>query len=371
MAVVLGLSACGGGGAQETNAAAGPQQLVLQPADVAEVEAMPLASGVSLTGTLNPAEMVEVRAQVPGLVRRMAVDRGDPVRAGQVLVVIEAEGIRSAAAGAQAQVAAARANLAVAQQRLESSRKLYEQGAISEIDMKTAQAGYEAAEGQLAAAQAQADAASESARRATVTSPISGEVSARRVSQGEAVSPGDALLTIANTSELELAGQIPVLQAAKVRPGQQVEFSLDAYPGQTLVGRVARVDPTADPASRQVGVYLRLPNRERRIVGGLFATGRVLTGQTDSVLSVPLAAVRQDENGEFVYALEQDRLVRREVVAGITDPVSGRREIMSGLRAGERVLSVPGEVQPNLPVRLADTGTAAARSAGEPAGTRE
>ena len=364
----LALSACGDGDAQETTAQRGPQQLVLQPSDVALVEAMPLTSGVTLTGTLNPAKVVEVRAQVPGLVTRLAVDRGDAVRAGQLLVVIDAEGIRSAAAGALAQVSAAQANLAVARQRLESSRKLFEKGAISEIDMKVAEAGYEAAEGQLAAARAQAAAAGESARRANVTSPIAGEVSQRTISQGESVSSGDALVTVVNSAELELAGQIPVLQAAKVRPGQRVEFTLDAYPGQKLEGRVARVDPTADPATRQVGVYLRLPNGARRIVGGLFATGRVLTGEADSVLSVPAAAVRTQGNTAFVYVIEQNRLERRDVVTGVSDPVSGRIEIISGVRSGERVLAVPGDVQPNVTVRLAAVGGGSARPAAEPAG---
>jgi RND family efflux transporter MFP subunit len=366
LTLAVGLAACSGGnGATSESEAAGPQPIVLQAADVAEVQPMPLAGGVLLTGTLNPSRIVEVRAQVPGLVSRLAVDRGVTVRSGQLVAVIEAEGIRSAAAGAQAQVSAAQANVAVARQRLESAKKLFERGAISEIDMKTAQAGYEAAEGQLAAARAQASAAGESARRASVTSPIAGEVSSRVVSQGEAVSPGDPLVTVVNSSELELAGQIPVQQAANVRPGQKVEFTLDAYPGQKFEGRVARVEPTADPATRQVGVYLRLPNTGRRIVGGLFATGRVVTGEADSVLSVPAAAVRTEGKSTFVYVIEQNRLVRRDVVSGLLDPVSGRVEIVSGVRLGERVLAVPGEVQPNSPVRLAATGAAAAKAAAE------
>ena len=353
LAVVVAAAVTGcRGGEAEADGAASEAVLVLQPADVALVEERPLTAGVLLTGTLNPFRIVEVRAQVPGVVSRMAVDRGDAVREGQLLAVIEAEGIRSAAAGAQAQVAAARAALSVAQQRLESSRKLFERGAISEIDLKTAQAGYEAAEGQLAAARAQAASAGESARRATVTAPIAGEVSARPVSAGEAVSPGDPILTVVNSTQLELAGQIPVQQAANVQPGQAVEFTLDAYPGQTFEGTVARVDPTADPATRQVGVYLRLPNAGRRIVGGLFASGRVLTGAVDTVLSVPESAVRTEGEASFVYAVAQDRLVRRPVVLGTQDPVSGRVQVISGVNAGERVLVAPGVVADNARIRF-------------------
>lgn len=356
--------ACRGGEAETDETAAAETAMVLQPSDVALVEALPLNSGVLLTGTLNPYRIVEVRAQVPGLVSRLAVDRGDAVRDGQLLAVIEAEGIRSAAAGAQAQVAAAQAALSVARQRLESSRKLFEQGAISEIDMKTAQAGYEAAEGQVAAARAQASGAAESARRANVTSPIGGEVSQRHVSEGEAVNPGQAIVTVVNSAQLELAGQIPVLQAANVRPGQRVEFTLDAYPGQKFQGTVARVEPTADPATRQVGVYLRLDNPQRRIVGGLFATGRVLTGAVDTVLVVPEAAIRRDGEKAYVLAVAQDRLVRRDVVTGTEDPATGRTQIVSGLTRGERVLVAPGAVQENTVVRFS-TPPAPAAAAGQ------
>lgn len=355
--ISLLVGACGGGGAaEEMTEERGPDAVVLQPTDIATAELMRLTGGVVLTGTLNPSQVVEVRAQVPGIVSRLAVDRGDPIGRGQLIAVIEAEGIRSAAAGAQAQVAAAEANLALARQRLESSRTLYERGAISQIDLQTAEAAYRAAEGQLAAARAQASSASESARRANITSPISGEVSNRHVSQGEAVNPGQALITVVSTSELELAGQVPVQSAARVQRGQRVEFTIDAYPGQSFEGTVARVEPTADPATRQVGVYLRLPNPNGRIVGGVFATGRVQSEAADSVLAVPAAAVRTESAGTYVWLIENNRLVRRPVTIGARD-ARGLVEIVSGLNAGDKVLAAPGAVQEGTPVRVGGATT--------------
>ncbi|MGH7464712.1 MAG: efflux RND transporter periplasmic adaptor subunit, partial [Longimicrobiales bacterium] len=277
-------------------------------------------------------------------------------RTGQLIAVIEAEGIRSAAAGALAQVSAAQANLALARQRLQSARTLHERGAISQIDLQAAEAAYEAAEGQLAAARAQSSSASESARRANITSPIAGEVSDRHVSQGEVVSPGDPLITVVNTTQLELAGQVPVQSAARVQRGQPVEFTVDAYPGEVFEGIVARVDPTANPSTRQVGVYLRLPNPNRRIVGGVFATGRVLSTIADSVLAVPAAAVRTEDAGTYVWLIEQNRLTRRPVVTGARDDATGLVEIVSGLSAGDRVLAAPGAVQEGTPVRFANDG---------------
>lgn len=350
-------AACGGNGDEQPAAAeTGPQAVVLQPTDVAVVQRTRITGGIVLTGTLNPERIVEVRTQVPGIIGRLAVDRGDPISTGQLIAVVEAEGIRSAAAGAQAQVSAAEANLALARQQLESSRTLHERGAISQFELQTAEAAYEAARGQLAAARAQASSASESARRANITSPISGEVSGRHVNQGEVVNPGDPLITVVNTSQLELAGQIPVQSAARVQRGQQVEFTVDAYPGQVFEGIVARVEPTADPATRQVGVYLRLPNPNNRIVGGVFATGRVLSQVTDSVLAVPGSAIRTEDGGTYVWVIEQERLTRRPVVTGVRDDQTGVVEIVSGLSAGDRVLSVPGAMQEGTPVRFANEG---------------
>lgn len=358
LTMVLGVAACGGDSSEEEvpQAEATPDAVVLQATDIAVVQQTRLTGGIVLTGTLNPERIVEVRSQVPGIVSRLGVDRGDPIRTGQLIAVIEAEGIRSAAAGALAQVSAAEANLALARQRLESSRTLYERGAISQIDLQTAEAAHKAAQGQLAAARAQASSASESARRANITSPISGEVSDRHVSQGEVVNPGDPLVTVVNTSELELAGQVPVQSAARVQRGQTVEFTVDAYPGQVFRGVVARVEPTANPATRQVGVYLRLPNPNNRIVGGVFATGRVLSEVADSVLAVPSGAVRTEDGGTYVWLIENGRLMKRPVVTGVREDATGLIEIVSGLSVGDRVLAVPGAMREGTPVRFANEG---------------
>lgn len=352
--VLVLAGACGGGAAEVPDEEAGPTAILLQPSDVAVVQSTRITGGIVLTGTLNPERIVEVRTQVPGIIGRLAVDRGDPIRTGQLIAVIQAEGIRSAAASALAQVSAAQANLALARQQVTSARTLHERGAISQIELQTREAAYEAAVSQLAAARAQASAATESAGRANITSPISGEVSDRHVSQGEAVSPGDPLITVVNTAQLELAGQVPVQSAARVQRGQTVEFTVDAYPGEVFEGIVARVDPTADAATRQVGVYLRLPNPNGRIVGGVFATGRVLSSTTDSVLAVPMAAVRTEGQGTYVWLIEQNRLTRRPVVTGAREDASGLIEIISGVRAGDRVLAAPGAVEEGTPVRFAD-----------------
>jgi RND family efflux transporter MFP subunit len=361
-----------GCGNTEGSSAAPPEEatVVMSPSDVAEAQISDVASGLLITGTLEPSVVVDIKAQVPGTIRQVAVDRGSPVKRGQRLAVIDAAGIRSQVTGAQAGVAAsqsaiaaAEANLAAARQKYEGAKTLHAAGAMSTVDYQAAQAQYEAAVGQVASAKSQAAAASsqltgasEQAQRTIVQAPITGVVSQRTIEEGEAVSVGQSLFEVVNPDTLELAGQLPVQQAAQAHVGQRVTFTLDAYPGQEFTGTVARIDPVADPATRRVGVALQLPNADGRIVAGQFVTGKVITANVAKALVVPRAAVRGDESARYVFAIENDRIVRRDVTTGTIDDASGTVVIESGLSAGERVVISPApDIQPGARVQLSDT----------------
>jgi RND family efflux transporter MFP subunit len=350
---VAGPAACSGDSAESDGVATASDPHVLAPSEVGTVALDTLAGSVLITGTLRPWREADVRAQVPGAVTEIRVERGDRVAAGQVMAVLDAEGIRSQAAGAEAQVAAARAAVALALRQLESARRLHEAGALSDIDLQSAEAGYESAQAQLAAARAQATGATESAERATIRSPIEGEVSRRVVNEGEAVQPSQTLFRVVNSESLELYGQIPVTQAIRVRSGMPVEFTVEALPGRTFDGAVAQVEPTANPDTRQVGVYLRIPNHDRELLGGVFASGRVLTHTREEVLVVPESAVRREGERSFVWVVEEGHVRRRDVTTGVRDAASGRVQILAGVEAGDRVITVPGRLEDGEAVRIA------------------
>jgi RND family efflux transporter MFP subunit len=346
LVLVSGLVACGSGkgaGAEDRTAEA---VIVLGARDVAEAQLSDIASGIALTGSLQPYRVVEVFAQVPGTVAGIRFDRGERVGMGAVLATIVADGIKSQATGAHAAVAAAEAGLALAARQLESARTLHEAGAMSELDLRGAEANYAAAEAQVAAARAQAAGAGEAARRATVSSPITGVVSDRRVESGEAVNPGQKLFTVVNVEQLELVGQVPVESAGWIRAGLPVVFELKSLPGQTFEGSVARVDPVADGGTRQVGVYVRLNNPGGKIVGGQFATGRVMGERLMEAVVIPESAVRDSNGGAYLLVVEAGRVARREVELGARDVARGVVAVLSGLEAGEVVLAAPGATLP-------------------------
>ena len=296
-----------------------------------------------MSGPLQPKEVVTLRAQVPGTIADLRADRGTAVRRGQRLATIRAAGVVSQAAGARASVAAAQANVAVARKQMEAARTLHAAGAMSAIERQSAEAQHEAAVAQLAAARAQATSAGEAADFTTLESPLSGVVSARARQEGETVSPGDEILTVVDSRMLELSGQIGVADAARVRTGQPVTFALDAFPGEEFRGRVARVDPVADPGTRQVGVYVELANPDGRIVGGQYARGRIALGAARAIV-VPATAVRaakDDGTGGHVFLVQGGRITRRAVTLGARDEAAGTVAVTSGVQVGEQVIMTP------------------------------
>lgn len=353
MLLLIALAGCGGDEPAAEATEAAEQVTVLGAQDVATAARGTINQGIVVTGSLEPHLRVDVKAQVPGTLARLTAQRGERVRQGEVLAVIEAEGIRGQAASAQAAVAAARSARALAERQLESARTLHEAGALSDLEFEQAKTAYESAEAQLAAAQGQATSAAEQAARATVRAPITGVVSDRLVEIGEAVNPAQPLYTVVNTDVLELEGQVPVSQAAALEVGQEVVFTIDGYPGRTFRGAVARIEPTADPQTRQLGVYLRLEN-PGNLVGGLFATGRVLSETAEDALLVPRQAVRGSDNAPYVLAVEEGQIVRRNVTVTARDPERGFVAVAGDVQAGTVVLvATTTDIAEGTRVRLA------------------
>ena len=341
-ALVLAVAPLTGCGGSDEPAATveEPTELVLAPSDVAEVERGPISAGISLTGSLDPYRVVDVKAQVSGTIGSVRAEEGDRVGQGAVLATITAEGIRSQAASSAAAFEAAQAQLALAREQAASAQLLYDEGALSRLDYQAAQAQVEAAQAQVEAARSQATGASEQAGRTVVRAPISGAVSVQQVELGEAVTPGQSLFTVVNTSVLELDGQVGVDQAARISVGDPVEFRIDAYPGQTFRGTVSRIEPTADPTTRQVGVFLRLDN-PGNLVGGLFATGTVVSETRQEELLLPATALRDADGVSYVLAIEDGVIRRREVNVIARDPARGVVAVGGDLDEGDRVIVAP------------------------------
>lgn len=340
------LAGCGRDAAVTETTEAPP--LELAAADVARVEPVPLAAGVRVTGSLDAKEQVQINAKLTGQIETVRADRGQRVAAGDVLAVYDSRSVR-------AELARARAELASAERDLEAAELLYREGAISERDVVQARVAVESYRSQVTIQD-------ERLRDTEVRAPIAGTVSERHVSSGEAVSAGDHLFTIADTTTLELAGRLPAARVADVKVGQAAELRLTDYPNRAVRGRVTRIESVADPRSRQVSVYIEVDNPGRELVGGLFATGTILPTDAEDELprvpAVPITAIVGSGANESVYAIVDGVLERRPVETGVRDEQRGVVEVRAGLDVGDVVLVAPPPwLEPGRAVDLvADAG---------------
>lgn len=317
-----------------------------------------IMTGPSISGTLEPEREAAVRAQLAGSVLQTYADQGQAVNAGAVLARIDATGIQDAYNSARAGVTAARNAADVAARDLARNQKLLTAGAIAERDIElsrrasiSAQAALEDANSRLASAQRQL-------RSTAVTAPFSGVVSERPVSAGDVVQPGAAMFTIVDPSSMRLEASVPAEQLSSIRVGVPVNFTVAGYPGRQFVGTITRINPTADPATRQVRIYVSIPNAGRTLVGGLFANGR-MSSATKMGLVVPTSAVDVRGTVPTVMRLRQGKVEKVQVQIGISDKSSESVEIIAGLQAGDTLLL--GAAQGITPGTLVRVSAPAAR----------
>ncbi len=334
-----GTATAGGAGARPAGGAPGGRQgmsITLAAGDVTTVERRSLERGIAITGELRPIERIEVRSRLEGDVLSVNVREGQRVSRGQVLARFEALEQESARASAEADRVAANTELQTAQWDLEQSRELFREGAIPERDLRAAEGAAASARARLAAAQSRLRTATMALTDTRVVAPVSGIIESRQVSPGERVNRSAPLFTLVRSDVLELAAAVPASQASDVKIGQTIRFSAA---NRTVIGRVARISPTVDPASRAVTVYVQVPNQNGALRGGTFATGRLVLS-TGEVLSVPTSAIRNRADGgaPFVYRIAAGVIEQADVQLGYNDEASGHVEILSGLQPGDRIV---------------------------------
>jgi membrane fusion protein (multidrug efflux system) len=337
------------------------ETLTVGTENIAVATTSSIMSGPSLSGTLEPEREAVLRAQVQGSVLQTYADQGQAVGPGTPLARIDATGIQDAYTSARAQVMAAKNQADIATHDLQRNEKLLAAGAIAERDIEQSRRVSIAAQAALQDANSRLASAERQYRSTTVTSPFAGIVSERPVSAGDVVQPGTALFTVVDPSSMRLEASVPAEQLSMIRVGVPVVFTVSGYPGRQFVGRIVRVNPTADPTTRQVRIYVSIPNAGRTLVGGLFASGR-MSSDTKTGLVVPASAVDVRGTSPFVMRVKGGKVEKAPVQLGLQDKSSETYEILSGLQAGDTVLlGAALGITPGTPVRI--TAASAATSA--------
>lgn len=333
--LTLALASCKQKATDTGMAAADPVVLVGQE-NIAVAKLEELRSGPPISGTLEARTEARVRAEIGGAVERTFADEGQRVRRGVLLARLDDTAVRDSYLSARSAVRTAESALQIAQRNAERASRLAQAGALPERDLETAQLNATNAEGALADARARLAMAEKQLGNTMVRAPITGAVSERAVDPGDVVQVGAGLFTIVDLSTLRLEATVPVEEIDRLKVGVPVEFNVSGY-DRRFSGRIERINPAVDPATRQVRIYVVIPNAEQSLVGGLYAEGRVATDARRAV-SVPVSAVDRRGTAPVIHRLKGGKVEVVPVRLGVRDEATELVEIQSGITPGDTVL---------------------------------
>jgi membrane fusion protein (multidrug efflux system) len=330
-------AACGAGAeAEKAEAPPPPAPIVIGSENVVSVTKGTVIVGPIISGELRPQREATVRAELGGQMLQVTVEEGQSVRRGQLLGRIETRTLESAKTSAQSMVRSAENALAVATREAERADKLVKAGALAARDVDVARNAVSSAEAQLADARNRLAAAERELADAIISAPIAGIISRRSVNTGDVVGIGTELFTIIDPSSMRLEAAVPSDDLRQLRRGSMVNFQVRGY-DQALEGEIERIAPEADATTRQVPIFVAVPNSGGRLVSGLFAEGRVISDSAEGLI-VPANAVNRTGAAPWVLRVKDGRTEKVDVTLGLIDPRTERVQIAAGVAEGDVLL---------------------------------
>ncbi len=334
LALILGTSGCGRGGPPAVASADAAMVVGLENIALARQETLQV--GPAIAGTLEADRTAQVRAEVGGAVVAVDAEPGQAVTRGQVLARIDDTGVRDSYASSEAAVRSAELNAGLARRNAERTRALAQAGALADRDREQAEWNLSNAEAQWADAKARMANAEKQLARTVLRAPFSGVVSERPVNLGDIVQNGTALFTIVDPATLKLEGAVEADALEGLKVGTPVTFTIHGAE-KPITGRISRINPAVDPATRQIRITVALPTGGQNVVSGLFAEGRVATSTRVGVV-VPNGAVDRKGLKPFAVRIKAGKVERVDVELGVIDAAREQMEVRSGLAAGDTLL---------------------------------
>lgn len=357
------------GSAAEPGAAAAGSGALARPAlavELAPVTRSAMADIIAVVGNLEGQASVEVSSKVNGRLEEVAVRIGDRVAKGGLLARVEAreiqEQVRQAEASfdvARATVRQREADLKFAQTNLDRSKSLFDRQLLPRQTMDDADARHQSAQAQLdlaraqfAQAQARLDELKVTLQATEIRSPVNGFVGKRLLDPGAFVSPNTPVVSVVEIDRVRLVANIVEKDLRRVRVGSSADVEVDAFPGETFRGQVARVAPVLDPATRTAQMEVEVPNGDFRLKPGMYSRVRLTVATKAQALVVPVNAVVTIEGKRGVFQV-RDGTVKAaafvpvqvgledgthvEVLAGLTDRAQVVTTGAAALRDGDPV----------------------------------
>jgi len=368
-------------------AKSGPGAAAAPTVAAARVRRGDLARALAVTAEFRPYQEIDVHAKVAGYVKRIYVDVGDRVKAGQLIAILEIPELQDEVQTAEASVSKSQEEIRRAQADLERAQSAHEvahvaysrladvsktrpglvaqqeiddalgRDRVAEAQVATARASLSAAEQQLRVAQADREKVRTLFAYAQIKAPFTGVVTKRYADTGSMIQTGISsqtqsmpLVTLAQENLLRLVIPVPESAISKIRLGSPVEVSVSTL-GKKFQGRVARFADQLDMATRTMHTEVDVPNPTGELVPGMYASASLVLNDERNALSVPVQALTRTEDRASVLLInKQNKLEERSVQIGIETP--DQVEILSGLNEGDFVVvGNQSQLQPGMAVR--------------------
>lgn len=290
--------------------------LRLQPLELAVATATrgPAIDAVYATGIVEPSLEVRIAPRVAGRLRTLLVDEGTEVRAGEPLARLEDADLRATTEELESRAAYAKSQF----DRLSELRK---SGLISLDALERARSDLEAAEAALSRSR-------EQLAFMTLRAPMPGVVIRRDGEIGDLIPVNQVLFYLASLDPPRINADVDEEDLPRLQVGQRALIRADAFPGEIFEGEIAEITPRGDPISRSYRVRISL-SADTPLVMGMTADVNIIIAERNEVLLIPTSALQADTTGDFVWLLEGERMIRREVSLGVRSPE--RVEIIKGL----------------------------------------
>lgn len=327
------------------------RSLELSAAEVMTVQPRALRDVVRFSGSLVPYDQTVVKSRVAGQLAEVSVREGQTVTAGQIVARLDLTDLNARLTEKQSMLRAAEADADLALKTRANKAQLFERGIAPRTQIDQAEADFAYKRSVVAANAAQVDMAKKALSDATIKAPMAGIVSERMANPGESIPVDGKILTLVDTSRMEVEALVPSVDVARLRLGQAARIGIDGFGERRFEGVIARISPMTVAGARSVPVYVAITEAEPALRGGMFATGEVTVAEKPAAVALPPVAIRKDEAGSFVLVL-RDGTLHRQGVQVVQTWARGDLLEVEGLPAGERVVVAPlPGLKPGLAVR--------------------
>ena len=304
------------------------------PASVAtaEVQTEQWQPYLAAVGSLVASRGILVTTEVAGKVSDIHFESGQQVEAGTLLLQLDSSVDRAELKGIVAE-------RRLAEQQYKRREELLDSKTISRSDVDEARLRVDNAKAQVATRQAIIG-------KMDITAPFAGWLGIRQVDLGEYLQPGAAIVPLETLDPIYVDFSLPERNIDQVSVGQSIEIAVQAFPDEVFTGQISAMNPGIDPGTRSLRIRATLENPQARLRPGMFAEVRTVLPERPAVLTLPQTAITYNPYGDSVFVIQASEagtvVQRRQVETG--DVRNGRVEIVSGLQAGEQVVTV-GQVK--------------------------